>query len=52
MDTPKYIVILQCHIVKERCSGFYCEDSFVKRQHAFAEYPVGAELISMVPPHM
>ncbi len=20
---PKYVVVLQCHIVKERCSGFF-----------------------------
>ena len=39
MTPPKYIVVLQCHIVKERCSGFFCENAFWNRQGGFADYP-------------
>src|SRR5512146_2208831 len=39
MEIPKYVVILQCHIVKERCSGFFCEDALCNRTGGFAEYP-------------
>ena len=35
----KYIVVLQCNIVLQRCSGFYCEDSFWNRTGGFADYP-------------
>lgn len=38
MSDVKYIIMLQCHIVKERCSGLFCEDSFTKREGAFSEY--------------
>ena len=34
----KYIVVIQCHIVKERCSGYLCEHAFSKRLGAFAQY--------------
>jgi predicted metal-binding protein len=44
MDAPKYIVILQCHIVKERCSGYFCEESFTKRLGAFSIYPKDAPI--------
>ena len=34
-----YVVILQCHIVKERCPGYLCEKAFHERTGGFAEYP-------------
>jgi len=34
-----YVVILQCHIVKERCPGYLCEKAFSERTGGFAEYP-------------
>ncbi len=34
-----YIVIVQCHIVKERCSGYNCERAFHERTGGFAAYP-------------
>ena len=34
-----YIVVVQCHIVKERCSGYNCERAFNERTGGFAEYP-------------
>ncbi len=35
----KYIVVVQCHIVAERCPGFFCERSFVNRTGGFAGLP-------------
>lgn len=34
-----YIVVVQCHIVKQRCSGYYCEKAFHERTGGFADYP-------------
>ena len=34
-----YIVVVQCHIVKERCSGYNCEKAFNERTGGFAAYP-------------
>ncbi|HUV62753.1 MAG TPA: CGGC domain-containing protein [Sedimentisphaerales bacterium] len=34
-----YVVIVQCHIVKERCSGYNCERAFHERAGGFAAYP-------------
>jgi len=34
-----YIVIVQCHIVKERCSGYNCERAFNQRTGGFSAYP-------------
>ena len=35
----EYVVVVQCHIVKERCSGYYCEKAFHERTGGFAAYP-------------
>ena len=34
----EYLVIVQCHIVKEQCSGYLCEMSFTKRRGRFSDY--------------
>ena len=34
----KYVVVVQCHIVKERCSGYICEKTFHDKQDAFSDY--------------
>jgi len=34
-----YVVVVQCHIVKERCSGYFCESAFHERTGGFADYP-------------
>ena len=34
-----YIAIVQCHIVKERCSGYNCELAFNERTGGFSAYP-------------
>ena len=39
MKDKEYIVIVQCHIVKERCSGYNCEKAFNERTGGFAAYP-------------
>jgi hypothetical protein len=39
MDNKDYIAIVQCHIVKERCSGYFCERAFHHRLGGFAVYP-------------
>jgi len=39
MKDKDYVVVLQCHIVKERCSGYFCEYAFSERSDAFSGYP-------------
>lgn len=39
-----YIAIVQCYIVKERCSGYLCERSFHERTGGFAPYPSDAPI--------
>ncbi len=39
MAEPEYIVIVQCEIVKQRCSGYFCEKAFHERAEGFAAYP-------------
>ena len=38
MQDKKYIVVVQCHIVKEHCSGYLCEYAFSERSGAFSIY--------------
>ena len=38
-----YIAIVQCHIVKERCSGYNCELAFNERSGGFTAYPKDKE---------
>ena len=38
MSDKNYIVVVQCHIVKEVCSGYYCEKAFNERSGGFADY--------------
>ncbi|MDD2558668.1 MAG: CGGC domain-containing protein [Desulfuromonas sp.] len=33
-----YIVVVQCHLVHQRCSGFHCEKAFHDRTGGFARY--------------
>ena len=35
-----YLVVVQCHIVKQRCPGYLCEKAFHERTGGFADYPV------------
>lgn len=34
----KYIAIVKCHIVTEKCPGYFCENALTKRTGVFAEY--------------
>ncbi|MCG6909702.1 MAG: CGGC domain-containing protein [Deltaproteobacteria bacterium] len=38
MQEKSYIVVVQCDIVMERCSGFLCEHAFNNRTGGFASY--------------
>ncbi|MDH7569410.1 MAG: CGGC domain-containing protein [Armatimonadota bacterium] len=35
----EYVVVVQCHLVKQRCSGYFCEKAFHYRTGGFAAYP-------------
>ena len=39
LNNKDYVVIVQCHIVKERCSGYNCENAFHERNGGFTAYP-------------
>ena len=38
-ENKDYIIVVQCHIVMERCSGFFCEKAFHDRTGGFASLP-------------
>lgn len=38
MKDKDYIAIVQCHLVKQRCSGYFCEKAFHERTGGFAQY--------------
>lgn len=38
MKEKDYIAIVQCHLVKQRCSGYGCESAFHQRSDGFAGY--------------
>jgi predicted metal-binding protein len=40
----KIVVVVQCHIVKEYCSGYFCEYHFTDRSGGFAIYPKNKKL--------
>lgn len=42
----EYIVIIQCDISHNRCSGFACTDSFYEKTGLFSEYESLAKYIS------
>ena len=39
MTNKDYVVVVQCQIVKDRCSGYYCEHAFFERSGMFTDYP-------------
>lgn len=39
LTQKQYIVLVQCHIVKERCPGYLCEKAFHERTGGFSAYP-------------
>ena len=38
MGEKDYIAIVQCHLVKQRCSGYFCEKAFHERTGGFSDY--------------
>ncbi len=38
MREKEYIVVVQCHIAMERCSGYFCEKAFHERTGGFKGY--------------
>lgn len=36
--TPRYVLIIQCDIAHNRCSGYACTDSFYQRKSVFSAY--------------
>jgi predicted metal-binding protein len=40
----KYLVVVQCHLVKQRCSGYFCEKAYFERAGLFARYAGEGEL--------
>jgi predicted metal-binding protein len=39
MKNKTYIVVVQCDIVMERCSGYFCEHAYSQRTGLFSTYP-------------
>ena len=39
LSQKDYIVIVQCHLVMQRCSGVMCEQALNERSGGFADYP-------------
>ena len=37
-NQKKYIAVIQCHLVKQRCSGYFCEKAFHERSGSFTAY--------------
>ena len=37
MTNHQYIAVVQCHLVKQRCSGYFCEKAFTSRAGGFAD---------------
>ncbi|MFC1551538.1 CGGC domain-containing protein [Candidatus Latescibacterota bacterium] len=47
MDEKDYIVVVQCHLVKQRCSGYFCEQAFHNREGEFTRYPADIDIRSI-----
>lgn len=43
----KYVMIIQCDITRQRCSGFACTDAFYNRDDVFKEYDDNVRYISL-----
>jgi predicted metal-binding protein len=46
MET-KYVVLIQCEIARQRCSGFACANAFYNRDDSFKEYGDSVRYISI-----
>lgn len=43
---PKYVVIIQCEIAHNRCSGFACTQSFYNKEEMFKDYADTTQYLS------
>ncbi len=43
----RYVAVVQCHLVMQRCSGYFCEKAFHHRKGGFARYPAEPALRSL-----
>ena len=43
MKNRRYIAVVQCQIVKQRCSGYFCEKSYTDRTGGFRIYSKGRQ---------
>ena len=39
LNAKDYVAVVQCDIVMERCSGYFCEKALHERTGGFASYP-------------
>jgi predicted metal-binding protein len=39
----RYLAVVQCDLVKQRCSGFRCESSFYHRKGGFEKFPAAIQ---------
>nr|WP_206459679.1 CGGC domain-containing protein [Anaerovorax sp. IOR16] len=46
MDT-KYVMIIQCDIARQRCSGFACTNGFYNRDDVFKDYDNNVRYLSL-----
>ncbi|MEA4988142.1 MAG: CGGC domain-containing protein [Anaerovorax sp.] len=46
MDT-KYVMIIQCDIARQRCSGFACTNGFYNRDDVFKDYDDDVRYLSL-----
>lgn len=44
--STKYVLIIQCDIAHNRCSGFHCANEFNNRNNLFAEYDADVKYLS------
>ncbi len=44
MNGKDYVAIVQCHLVKQRCSGYFCEKAFTERSGGFSDFPADATI--------
>ena len=45
IEDKKYVVVVQCHIVKESCSGFICEHTFNEKADMFSNYSTATRFL-------
>ncbi len=39
LGQKEYVIVVECYLVAQRCSGYHCEKAFCERTGGFADYP-------------